>query len=179
MKTGVMVCDAMTRQPLCVPPQTTIAECAAIMKEENVGSLLIKDGAKLLGILTEQDIVRKAVAQSKKPAELSAADIMEKELVTMTGSEDILDALALMSEHDIRHLPIVNNGELAGFLTMKDVLRIEPALFDLLVDRLDVREEESKLARLTQEEGVCQQCGEYAKHLHPLEGTLVCSPCSK
>lgn len=179
MNTGIKVGDAMTRRPFYVSSTTTLAECAHLMKEKRVGSLLVKDSDVLLGIVTEQDIVRKAVAINKSPAELSAQDIMEKQLVTISGAEDIFEAIKIMKKHDIRHLPVVGNGELHGFLTLKDVLKIEPELFELMVDRLVIREEELKPAfRTKPNEGLCQTCGEYAEELKKeKEGNLLCVEC--
>jgi len=180
MKTGIRVGDAMTKQPFYVNSHTTLAECAHLMREKQVGSLLVKDDGALLGILTEQDIVRKAVAQSKSPAELSAAQVMEKQLITIGGNVDIFDAIHMMKKHDIRHLPVVANGELHGFLTLKDILKIEPELFELMVDRLDIREEELKpIFRPKPNEGICQTCGEYADELTQVpDGNLLCIECN-
>ena len=61
MKTGYKVCDAMTKAPIFVPPETSIGRCAQVMNENNVGSLLVKKGTKLIGIITDQDIVRKII----------------------------------------------------------------------------------------------------------------------
>lgn len=179
MKTGIKVGDAMTRQPFYVTSKTTLAECAHLMREKGVGSLLVKDENDLRGILTEQDIVRKGMALHKTPAEIAAEDIMEQRLVTISGTEDIFEAINVMKKHDIRHLPVTGNGELHGFLTLKDILKIEPELFELMVDRLDIREEELKpVFRQRPNEGICQTCGEYAEELQQeQEGNLICPDC--
>lgn len=145
METGVKVCDAMTHRPVSVRSSMTLAECAMLMKDKRVGSLLVRDDGNLLGILTETDIVRKAVAVQKSPGALIAKDIMHSDVVTISPEKDVFEAINLMREQDIRHLPVVDDKKLIGLLTMKDVLRIEPQLFDLLVEKLEVREEERKM----------------------------------
>ena len=180
METGIKVGEAMTRKPFYVSSKTTLAECALLMKEKKIGSLLVKDEDALMGILTEADIVRKAVAVSRSPAELTAGEVMETKLVTIDGTEDIFNALNLMKKHDIRHLPVTsdNKSQLHGFITVKDILKIEPELFELMVDKLDIREEELKpIFRPKPNEGICPECGEYAEELLEEEDSLRCAAC--
>lgn len=147
-----MVCDAMTHRPVTVRSGATLARCAVLMKNKRVGSLLIKDDHSLLGILTETDIVRKAVAGNKTPGELTAGDIMTKRVVLISPEKDIFEALNKMRDHDVRHLPVVDGKKLVGLLTLKDVLKIEPQLFDLLVETIELREEERKMRLWASEE---------------------------
>ena len=178
MKTGYKVCDAMTRQPVIVSPKASLQECAKIMHEEHVGAVIVKEGNVLAGIITEQDIVRKSVILDDKPSSKSAKDIMETDMHTIEPEKDIYDALVQMRDQNIRHLPVVDGKEMLGLLTLKDVLKIEPQLFDLMVEKFEIREEEKKpLNRQTKEEGLCQQCGKYADKLLEQEGTMVCSNC--
>ena len=67
-----------------------------------------------------------------------------KTLFTIEGESDIYDALVIMRDENIRHLPVVNKGEMVGLLTLKDILKIQPALFELIVEKFELREEENK-----------------------------------
>ena len=140
MKTGVRVSDAMTNEPVSVYPDTPMDKCAVLMKERDIGSLIVTENDVLKGILTEWDIVRKAVAVGKKPSETLASDIMESKVVTISPDSDIYDALLKMRNNDIRHLPVVKNKKLLGFLTLKDILKIQPELFDILVEKWEMRD---------------------------------------
>jgi len=144
METGIKVCDAMTEQPVTISPDATIKRCAETMARERVGALLVKDKDKLVGIVTERDIVKKVVVTDKKPSAVKAKDIMEKELITISPEKDIFEAIKKMRDYDVRHLPVVDRGKFLGLITMKDVLKIEPDLFDILVEKLDIREAERK-----------------------------------
>ena len=144
MKTGYKVGDAMTFKPVFVSPNTTLLDCSKLMGEKHVGSLIIKSNGKPLGIITEQDIVRKGVAKGADFSQTTAEDIMETKLYTVQPEDDIYDALMIMNDYNIRHIPVTHNEELVGFLTIKDVLKIEPALFDLVVGKFEIREEEHK-----------------------------------
>ena len=147
MKTGVKVCDAMTKEPILVKANETLVNCAKQMKEHRISALLVKDEGEL-GILTDKDIVRKLVAENKNPIELKARDVMTTVLQTVSPAHDIFEALTKMGSHDVNHMPVVDQGNLIGLLTVKDILKIEPQLFDILVDKFEIREEESKLQAL-------------------------------
>tara|TARA_Y100000034_G_scaffold24312_6_gene28354 strand:+ start:844 stop:1290 length:447 start_codon:yes stop_codon:yes gene_type:complete len=144
MKTGYKVCDAMTKKPIMVLPTTSIIECAKIMSANHVGSLLISEEKKILGLITEQDIVRKAVAQHNNLHKSKVEDHMEKRLHTIGPEVDIFDAIKMMGEHNIRHLPVMDDEEMLGFVTLKDILKIQPELFELMVDKIELREIENK-----------------------------------
>ncbi|MDK2849533.1 MAG: hypothetical protein PWP03_85 [Candidatus Woesearchaeota archaeon] len=149
MKTNIFVRDAMTKRPVVARPNTSILECAKIMKKYNVGSLLIKDdNDELVGIVTEEDFVQRVIA-NKVDVNEPIHKVMTKSVFTIDESEDIFDAIMKMKDLDIRHLPVVSeDGKLKGLITMKDILRLEPQLFDLIVDIIELREEEDKFAAL-------------------------------
>lgn len=181
MKTGLSVADAMTKKPIQVPKNLTVRECARIMRDKDVGSLLVAREQDLLGIITEEDIVERVVAEGLDPETVNAESIMTEELITTAPQKDIVEALALMRDHDVRHLPVLSEGLLVGFLTAKDVLKIEPQLFETLLDSIDLREEERKLslrsAALSQE-GFCEVCGNYSENLlRTRDQRLACRDC--
>jgi len=179
MKTGYKVCDAMTKKPVTVSPDLSLQECAKIMLDHHVGAVLVHNN-ELDGIITEQDIVRKSVIKNDKPSVRKASDIMETVMHTIEPEKDVYEALMTMREKNIRHLPVVSNGEMVGLLTLKDVLKIEPQLFDLLVEKFELREEERKpINNQPEKEGVCQECGKYSDDLVEADGVLVCQRCSK
>ena len=178
MKSGYKVADAMTINPVSIIPNTTLLECARIMAEKHVGAVVVKDW-KSLGILTEQDIVRKAVAKGIDVNE-KVRGFMEKDLITISPNADIYDALIKMRDNNIRHLPVVENNEMVGLLTIKDILKIEPDLFDLIVEKFELKEESRKpINRIIPTEGICQECGEYSEKVNELNNTILCENCSR
>ncbi len=134
----------MTEKPVIVKPNTSISECARIMSEKHVGSLLISENNKILGLITEQDIVRKVVGRDLDIKKEKVENFMEKRLITIAPEVDIFDAINMMSEYNIRHLPVMSDNKMIGFVTLKDILKIEPELFELLVDKFELRETERK-----------------------------------
>jgi len=144
METDFKVIDAMTKNPIIVSPEISVQECAKMMNEKKVGSVVVMENTKLVGIVTEKDIVSKVVASGKDVKETKVQNIMCVDIVTIEPSAGLFDAINMMAELDIRHLPVSHNGEFMGFLTEKDILKIEPALFEILVDSIELREEYRK-----------------------------------
>jgi signal-transduction protein with cAMP-binding, CBS, and nucleotidyltransferase domain len=179
MKSGYKVADAMTINPISINIDVTLLECARVMSEKHVGAVVIKDDGHSLGILTEQDIVRKAIAKGANVNE-SVKDFMETKLITISPRADIYDALIKMRDNNIRHLPVIDNGEMVGLLTIKDILKIEPQLFDLIVEKFELREESRKpINRIIPSEGICQTCGEYSEKVREINGTILCKNCAE
>jgi len=180
MKTGYKVSDAMTKKPISVNLGINLQECAKLMNSHHVGSLVIQKDEKVVGVITEQDIVRKLVAKGINPIKEKVEDYMEKKLVTISPEADIYDALMKMRDLNIRQIPVISKGEMVGLLTLKDILKIEPQLFELLVEKFEVREQSRKpINRIIPSEGICQVCGEYSEKVHEVDGSIMCDKCEK
>lgn len=135
MQKTISVRDAMTRMPVSIGSNLTISECAKLMVKENVGSLIIQEAGILKGIITEKDIVKKIVAVNKDSKKNLVKDVMTKSLITIGPTRDIIYAMKLMTEHDVRRLPVLEENKLIGLLTLKDILRIQPALIELVLEK--------------------------------------------
>ena len=181
MDTGVKVGDLMTRNFIHVAPDTDLRKCAKTMVKKRVGSLIIKDGDKLKGILTEKDIIWAIVKKSKKDLKnISAKALMKRKVVTIKPDADITDAMKKFKKKKIRRLPVVERGKLIGFLTIKDVLKIDPGLFESIAETMKIREETAKLNRSSitapRKQGICEECGEYEILYHD-EAQWLCDTC--
>lgn len=138
MKTGVQVADAMSVNVISVTPDFTISECAKVMTANKIGAVIVQGESVTQGIITERDIVRKVVSQGLNTKKETVKEYMEKNVITIGPEEDLYDALMTMRDNDVRHLPVVSKKKIFGFLTMKDILKIEPQLFDLMIEKYDV-----------------------------------------
>jgi len=134
----------MTHAPVTVSPNKTLRDVSRLMDKEHVGAVLVKEDGKIIGILTEQDIVRKGVGSLGNPAQKKVREIMMRDLTTTTPDEDIFEALRIMRDYNIRHLPVMHGGKFVGLVTLKDILKIEPDLYEILVERIELREMERK-----------------------------------
>ncbi|MBW2990516.1 CBS domain-containing protein [Candidatus Woesearchaeota archaeon] len=179
MKTGYKVGDAMTKKPVTISEDTTLKKCAEIMTDKHVGSLLIEKNNKIVGIVTEQDMVRKAMAKLLDPAKIPVRKIMVTEILTVNPKKDIFDALKVMRDHNVRHLPVLDKDKFVGFLTIKDILKIEPQLFELIVEKFELREEARKpVFGGSENEGICEVCGNYTpRMIEASDGSKVCQQC--
>ena len=178
MKSGIQVADAMTINVISVTSDFTLSECAKIMDSNHIGAVVVKDNGASLGILTEKDIVRKAVARGVSVKKAKVKDFMETELITINPDADIYDALIKMRDNNIRHLPVVQKNEIVGLLTIKDILKIEPQFFELIVEKFELKEESRKpINRIIPTEGICQECGEHSEKVREVKGTVLCESC--
>jgi len=186
MKIGVKVGDVMTRNFVSVKPDVTVAQCSKEMISKKVGSLVVKTGNKLDGILTEGDIV-KVIASNRDFSKMKAKDIMTKKIATIGPSADIYDALNVMKQKKIRWLPVTIKDEVIGMLTIKDILRIEPSLFDIVSEMNPIREEMEKMKAIKTrkgggetwiKEGECDECESYGM-LYNINGRMVCEECKE
>lgn len=105
-----------------VRPETTVAEAAAVMKEAQVGSILIMQDGALRGIFTERDALYRVVAARLDPATTPMREVMSSELVTVAPDDEITHALRLMRDIGFRHLPVVEDGEVQGIVSTRDII---------------------------------------------------------
>jgi CBS domain-containing protein len=118
---GKSVKDAMTTSPATATPAQSLAEAARLMKQQDVGSVPVVDGSRLVGVLTDRDIVVRAVAEGGDPQTVQVGDVASHNVVTVHPDDDLDDALRLMAQHQIRRLAVVEDGHLVGVVAQADV----------------------------------------------------------
>ena len=116
------VADVMTTEVETVQMNSTLEEAASIMKVENVGAVpVVDEDDDLVGILTDRDIVVRCIADGKNPAETNVEDVLSHELETIEPDADVEEAAMLMADKQIRRLPVCQDGELVGMLSIGDL----------------------------------------------------------
>src|SRR5438128_7538709 len=118
---GKKVRDVMSSQPRSVDPGTPVTEAAKLMKQDDVGSLPVVEGGRLVGIVTDRDIVVRAVANGGDVSSKKVADVASKDVQTVEPEQDLDEALRLMAQNQVRRLPVVEGGRLVGILAQADV----------------------------------------------------------
>ena len=119
---GTKVHEVMTDRPRAVTPETTVSEAAKLMKNDDIGSLPILDGEQLAGMVTDRDIVIRAIAEGKDARGMPVREVASRELVTVNADEELSSALQLMASQQVRRLPVVDDdGRLVGILAQADV----------------------------------------------------------
>ncbi|MCP9448350.1 MAG: CBS domain-containing protein [Nitrospira sp.] len=117
-----MVSQIMVKRPKSIGPKVSIASAAKLMKQARVSSLLVKKGKQLTGIVTDTDIVRRAVASGKPLSKLTVEKIMTTPICTIEGTQSVDDAQEMMAELGVRHLGITKNGDIVGIVSVRDLL---------------------------------------------------------
>jgi CBS domain-containing protein len=113
--------EAMTSSPTRIGPTNTAGEAAQIMKAEDIGSLPIVEGDRLVGVITDRDLAIRIVAEGRD-AETTVGEIASKDVVTVDPEQSIEEAARLMAEHQVRRLPVVEeDGTLVGILAQADI----------------------------------------------------------
>jgi CBS domain-containing protein len=116
------VAQMMTKRPKSIGPKTSIASAAKTMRAARVGSLFVKKGKRLVGVVTDTDIVRRAVASGKPLGKLTVEKIMTTPICTIEGSQSVDDAQDMMANLGVRHLGVTKNGEISGVISVRDLL---------------------------------------------------------
>lgn len=178
---NILVSDVMTRDPIRIKPDTNLLECAKKMVKQKVGSLLLVEKKKLVGIVSRKDILWALIKKSKEDlSKIKAVDISPKKIATTKPESTIKEALEKMKKVKFERLPVIHEGELVGMITARDILNFQPQLYPELEEFSQIREESQKLRRLKKikdaREGVCEECGKY-NILYPVHGNLICEDC--
>jgi CBS domain-containing protein len=113
--------DAMTDDPRSIGPSASVVEAARLMRDEHIGSLPITDGDTLVGMITDRDITTRVVAEAADLATTSVGDVYSQDLVSVEPNKDLEEALGLMARHQVRRLPVLEDGRLVGIVAQADI----------------------------------------------------------
>jgi CBS domain-containing protein len=119
MSTVAMI---MSKKPKTVGSAVSIVSAAKKMQTARVGSLLVKKGKKLVGIVTDTDIVRRGVSSNKPLGKMTVEKIMTTPICTIEGSQSVDDAQDMMADLGVRHLGVTQEGEIVGVISVRDLL---------------------------------------------------------
>jgi CBS domain-containing protein len=113
----------MTSNPTTCEPTATLVDAAKVMAREDVGPVPIVEGGKLVGLVTDRDIIIRAVAEGRDVTSTSVRDVASKDLVTVTADENLDRALQLMADNQVRRIPVVEGDRVVGIVSQADVAR--------------------------------------------------------
>lgn len=122
-----IVADHMSRNVLTVAPDATVADAARSMGERGVGAVLVLEGARLLGIFTERDVLKVVAAGLEAAGTMPISSLMTRYPETIEPSDTTEHAAALMVHGGFRHLPVVDAGTVVGIVSIRDLMRVELA----------------------------------------------------
>jgi CBS domain-containing protein len=118
------ITEVMSTNPCAIDADKPVAYAAQMMKEEDVGLAPVVEGDRLVGALTDRDIVTRVVAEGRDPQSVPVREVASKDLVTIEPQQDLNEALRLMASYQVRRLPVVeDDGRLVGVVAQADVAR--------------------------------------------------------
>ena len=177
MTTRMLVRDIMNSPVSSASTNDTIYDIAKKMKEGNIGSIVIMEKDKPVGIVTDWDIVSKAIVNDAKPSQIKAKDIMQ-EIYTIESEESITEAARMLRKHKIKRLGVVYKNRLVGIISSSDVIAVTPELVEIVSEKAAIIRGELGIARsVSNISGYCDECGEWSDLLQYDEGTFLCEVC--
>ncbi|WP_245527630.1 CBS domain-containing protein [Methanotorris igneus] len=176
MEVNMVVSDAMSTPVITVDTNTTVYDVANIMKEKKIGCVVVVEkDSKPLGIVTERDLVINIVAKNLKPKDVLVKDIMTTKLITISPNATLMDAARKMAEKNIKRLPVVEGDKLLGIITVSDITKISPKIFEIMYEMSKIGGE---LPYRGDEyiEGICEVCGSQGS-VRLVNGRYICDNC--
>lgn len=120
-----------------VSPETMVYDAIKLMNEVKVGALLVIEDNKLVGIISERDYARRVILENRSSKETPVRDIMTIDVLTVTPHHSVEDCMKIMSEHHIRHLPVIENGQAIGVISTMDVVKNIISEKESVIDQLE------------------------------------------
>jgi len=171
----VKVKDVMKKFVVTVDPTFTLDAVAKILSNNRIGSAVIMQKGKPIGIITSEDIVA-AVAKGISPKKFKVKGLTKRRFITATPDHKLLDITKLMINKGIKRVPILKNGKLEGIVTDKEILLTAPEMIDVLSEKLKARVE--RVAKHdTSISGICEKCEGYSDDLRSMSGRWLCGSC--
>lgn len=122
MKLVQHLLDRKGREIIRIPGDASVFDAIKLMAEREVGSLLVMEGDDLQGIVTERDYARKVILKGRSSETTAVGEIMTTDVVTTTDKQTVKDCMSLMTERRIRHLPVIDNGNVIGLISIGDLV---------------------------------------------------------
>lgn len=123
MKTVKQVLDAKGREYWSIAPGASALEAASAMASKGVGSLMVMQEGKLLGLVTERDFARKLITSGRMPQDVTAQELMGTHVVCVRLDQSVDECMALMTEKRVRHLPVLHDDAIVGILSIGDAVK--------------------------------------------------------
>ena len=123
MRTVKQLLDEKGHDVVSVAPDATVIDALRLMAERGIGALLVLDGTKIAGVMSERDYARKVILHDRSSADTRVSEIMSSEVHTVTPDDTVNACMLLMTQRRIRHLPVLDGGQIAGVLSIGDLVK--------------------------------------------------------
>jgi CBS domain-containing protein len=120
-----------------IGPEATVYDAIKLMAEKSIGALLVLEGEKIVGIITERDYARKIILAGRASRETPVADIMTSQVLVVGPQQSTEECMALMTENRVRHLPVLNNDNLIGLISIGDLVKAIISEQQFIIEQLE------------------------------------------
>ena len=173
----VIVKEAMKTNLAKVEPSTTVLDAAQLMKKRKIGNVLVVEKKQPIGILTESDILKKVVAEGKNAKDVLVKNVMSTPIIVIDPYVSLEEAMKTMGKCNVRRLPVIENEELIGIITQKDISRMSPILHEISREWYDITIKDETHLKKQIFSGKCEDCGTLSANLKNIDGRLLCEDC--
>lgn len=120
-----------------VTPDATVYEAIQLLAQKNIGALLVMDGTKLVGVMSERDYTRKVALRGRSSKEMKVREIISANVISVAPEDSVEDCLRLMTGKKIRHLPVVEQGKVQGILSIGDLVNWVISTQDAALEQME------------------------------------------
>ncbi|AKB73275.1 putative manganese-dependent inorganic pyrophosphatase [Methanosarcina lacustris Z-7289] len=179
----VSVAEVMNKTVITMDINTDIPAIAREMVKHDVGSVIITEKEKAMGIITERDLVRDIIAKDRQPSKVHVSKILSSPLVTVEPETSVVNASEMMLKANIKRLPVLEDGTIIGVVSNTDILMVTPGLSTILKDLIDMNREALLSTPSTDDieedfsAGICESCSYHSVDLKLVDGKYLCENC--
>ena len=176
MRLKALVKEVMKTDVITTDIDSSIKEAADLMKDHGIGSVVVLGSKRIKGIVTAEDIVYKHVADGIGQ---KISEIMSEKLITIDPDKTLEQASEVMEKNSIKKLPVMKGDVLLGIITASDIARIEPLLFETLIERMKIGRTPLRSGSKSGPTEQCEVCGNFTDDVHEADGEWICANCEE
>ncbi len=174
---SMSVKEIMSKPAVTISYNETAKAAGQMMRKKRIGFLVVTKRSKVIGILSDADLINKVIVGGVSAQKTKIRDLMSKPLITISPEEDVLEAVKKIKKNNIHRMPVIKKGKVVGVISLTDIARSSPEMHYLL----EYRREMKKHPIVIKEErtsGMCDSCGNYSGHLEKIiDGRWMCETC--
>lgn len=166
--------EAMRSDIITATQRDTMNKVARLMDQWRVTAVVVIDGNKPVGLITERDIMGQLVAEDLRPSKVKAEDLMSSPVITISADESVSEALDKMMQFDVSRLPVVDGNDMIGIVSKNDISNAKERSYQ----SFDAVEPEPEVEEYPFGPAICEICGQHNTHLRLVNGRYVCDDCA-
>lgn len=177
MPSGINVKEAMRKRAVTITPGQTALEAARLMRKEDIGSLVVVEGKKVVGIITREDINDKIAAKDLQASTLLVKRIMNAPVVSCSPDDDISAISHVMTKYGYERLPVIDKGKLVGIIATREIVKVAPAAIEIFRQHFEDESAQEVGKKESTEGDECERCGNFSEDLQRIGDEWLCDAC--